>query len=116
MEGSIDVCCCRLYRRKAGQDVVDLAHEGGHAGLLGQNAAQEVGKRWALLFLPLRGQDLDHVADLAREGFKLTLKRLAVLEKSVLGVIYLSDEFANADEVIGDSDEVCCIGVRGESQ
>jgi hypothetical protein len=110
------MACGGFGRRKARQDVVDLAHEGGHAGLLGQNAAEEVGKRWALLFLPLRGQDLDHVADLAREGFKLTLKRLAVLEKSVLGVIYLSDEFANADEVIGDSDEVCCIGVRGESQ
>jgi hypothetical protein len=98
-------------RRKARQDVVDLTHEGDHAGLLHQNAAKEVGKRWAFLFGPLWGQNLDHVADLAREGFKLTLKRLAVFEKSVLGVIHLFHEFADANELTGYSAKVCCIGV-----
>ena len=51
------------------------------------------------------------MGDLARQGFELALKGLAVFKKSVLGVIHLFEEFADADEIVGDSAEVRVIGV-----
>ena len=51
------------------------------------------------------------VRDLAREGLKLSLKGLAILKKGVLGVIDFFEEFADADELVGDSAEVLVIGV-----
>ena len=54
------------------------------------------------------------MGDLARQGFKLALKGLAVFKKSVLGVIHLVEEFADADEIVGDSAEVRVIGVVAE--
>ena len=77
---------CRGFgRREPRQRVVDLPQQGGHAGLLGQDACEKVGERWPFLFGPLRGQDLDHMGDLARQGLKLALEGLAVFKKSVLG-------------------------------
>ena len=55
------------------------------------------------------------MGDLARQGLKLSLKGLAILKKSVLGVIHSFDSFANADEIVGDSAEVRVIGVVAES-
>ena len=109
--GSVGVGCGGFGRREPRQGVVDLAQQGGHAGLLGQDAGEKVGERWSFLFGPLRGQDLDHMGDLARQGLKLSLKGLAVFKKSVLGVIHFFEEFADADEIVGDSAEVRVIGV-----
>jgi hypothetical protein len=39
---------------------------------------------------------------------------LAVFKKSVLGVIHFFEEFADADEIVGDSAEVRVIGVVAE--
>ena len=101
---------CRGFgRRKPHQGVVDLSQQGGHAGLLGQDAGEKVGEGWSFLFGPLRGEDLDHMRDLAREGFKLSLKGLAVLKKGVLGVIDFFEAFADADEVVGDAAEVASL-------
>jgi hypothetical protein len=105
------VGCGGFGRREPHQGVVDLAQQGGHAGLLGQDAGEKVGERWSFLFGPLRGQDLDHMGDLARQGLKLSLKGLAVFKKSVLGMIHLFEEFADADEIVGDPAEVRVIGV-----
>ena len=60
-----------------------------------------------------RGQDLDHMRDLACQGFELALEGLAILKKGVLGVIHLVEHFADDDQVVGDSAEVCVIGVVG---
>jgi hypothetical protein len=49
------------------------------------------------------------------QGFELALKGLAILKKSILGVIHLVEQFADADEVVGDSAEVRVIGVVAES-
>ena len=100
--GGAGLGCVGFGRRKTHQGVVDLAHEGGHAGLLGQNPGEEVGERWPFLFGPLRGQDLDHMGDLAREGLELALEGLAVLKKGVLGVIHLVEHFADGDQVVGN--------------
>ena len=112
--GSVGVGCGGSGRREPRQGVVDLAQQGGHAGLLGQDAGEKVGERWSFLFGPLRGQDLDHMGDLASQGFELALEGLAVFKKSVLGVIHFFEEFADADEVVGDSAEVRVIGVVAE--
>ena len=106
--------CGGFGRREPHQGVVDLTQQGGHAGLLGEDAGEKIGERWAFLFRPLRGQDLDHVGDLPRQGFELTLEGLAVLKKGVLGVIHFFEEFADADEIVGDSAEVRVIGVVAE--
>jgi hypothetical protein len=82
---------------------VDLTQQGGHAGLLGQDAGEKVGEGWSFLFGPLRGQNLDQMGDLARQGLKLSLKGLAILKKGVLGMIDSFDRFAGADEIVGDS-------------
>ena len=107
----VGVGCRGFGRREPRQGVVDLTQQGGHAGLLGQDAGEKVGERWSFLFGPLRGQDLDHMRDLARQGLKLALKGLAILKKGVLGVIDFFEEFADADELVGDSAEVLVIGV-----
>jgi hypothetical protein len=101
-------------RREPRQGVVDLAQQAGHAGLLRQNACEQVGERWSFLFGPFRGQDSDHMGDLARQGLKLALKGLAILKKGVLGVIDSFDRFAKADDIVGDSAEVRVIGVVAE--
>ena len=98
--------CGGFGKREPRQGVVDLAQQGGHAGLLGQDAGEKVGERWPFWFGPLRGQDLDQMGELARQGLKLALERLAIFKESVLGVIHLFEEFADADEVVGDSAEV----------
>jgi hypothetical protein len=36
-----------LRRREARQGVVDLAQQGGHSGLLGQDACEKVGEGWS---------------------------------------------------------------------
>ena len=84
--GSVGVSRGGLRRREARQGVVDLAQQGGHAGLLSQDAGEKVGEGWSFLFGPLRGEDLDHMGDLACQGLKLALEGLAVFKKSVLGV------------------------------
>ena len=112
---SVGVGCGVLRRGEARQGVVDLAQQGGHVGLLGQDAGEKVGERWSFLFGPLRGQDLDHMGDLARQGFELSLKGLTMFKKSVLGVIHFVEEFADADEIVGDAAEVRVISVVAES-
>jgi hypothetical protein len=82
--------------------------------LLGQDPGEKVGERWSFLFGPLRGQDPDHMGDLARQGFELALEGLAVFKKSVLGVVHFFEQFAEADEVVGDSAEVPVISVVAE--
>jgi hypothetical protein len=72
------VGCGGFGRREPRQGLVDPAQQGGHSGLLGQDAGEKVGERWSFLFGPLRGQDLDHMGDLVCQGLKLTLERLAV--------------------------------------
>jgi hypothetical protein len=110
--GSVGVGCGgRFGRGEPRQGVRDLTHQSGHAGLLGQDAGEKVGERWSFLFGPLRGQDLDHMGDLARQGLKLSLKGLAVFQKSFLGMIHLVEEFADADEIVGDPAEVRVIGI-----
>jgi hypothetical protein len=109
--GSVGVGCGSFGRRKPRQGVVDLAQQAGHSGLLGEDAGEKVGERWSFLFWPLRGQDLDHMGDLASQGLKLALKGLAILKKGVLGVIDSFDRFAKADDIVGDSAEVRVIGV-----
>src|SRR6202453_2434011 len=109
--GSVGVGCGGLRRREARQGVVDLAEQGGHARLLREDAGEEVGERWAFLFGPVRGQDLDHMGDLARQGLKLALKGLAIVKKRVMRVIDLVEEFADADEVVADSAEIGVSGV-----
>ena len=106
--------CGGFGRREPHQGAVDLAQQGGHAGLLSQDTCEKVGEGWSFLFGPFRGQDSDHMGDLARQGFKLSLKGLAVVKKSVLGMIHLVEEFADADEVVGVSAEVRVIGVVAE--
>jgi hypothetical protein len=108
------VRCGILHWGEARQGIVDLAQQGGHSGLLGQDACEKVGEGWSFLFAPLWGQDLDHMRNLARQGFELALEGLAVFKKSVLGMIHLVEEFADADEVLGDSAEVRVIGVVAE--
>jgi hypothetical protein len=78
--------------------------------LLGQDAGEKVGEGWSFLFGPLWSQNLDQMRNLARQGFELALEGLAVFKKSVLGVIHLVEEFAGADEIVGDSAEVRVIG------
>jgi hypothetical protein len=51
---------------------------------------------------------------LAREGLELALEGVAILQKGVLAVIHLVEELADGGEVVGDSAEVCVIGVVGE--
>ena len=114
VDGSVGVGCGGFGRREPRQGVVDLTQQGGHSGLLGQDACEKVGERWSFLFGPLWGQDLDHMGDLACQGLKLALKGLAVFKKSVLGVIHFFEEFADADEIVGDSAEVRVIGVVAE--
>ena len=58
VERSVGVGGGRFGRREPRQGVVDLAQQGGHAGLLGQDAGEKVGERWSFLFGLLRGQDL----------------------------------------------------------
>ncbi len=101
--------CGGFGRGEPHQGVVDLAQQGGHSGLLGQDAGEKVGERWSFLFGPFRGQDLDHMGDLARQGFELALEGLAVFKKSVLGVIHFFEEFADADEIVGDSAEAASL-------
>ncbi len=103
--------CGGFGRREPRQGVVDLAQQGGHAGLLGQDAGEKVGERWAYMFGALWGQDLDHMGDLACQGLKLALEGLAVFKKGVLGVINSFDRFAKANNIVGDSAEVRVIGV-----
>jgi hypothetical protein len=112
--GSVGVSRGGLHRREARQGVVDLAQQGGHAGLLGQDAGEKVGERWSFLFGSFRGQDLDHMADLARQGLKLALEGLAVFKKGVMRVIHLLEQFADGDEIVGDLAEGRVVGVVAE--
>ena len=54
------------------------------------------------------------MGDLACQGLELSLKGLAILKKGVLGVIHFFEEFADADEIVGNSAEVRVIGVVAE--
>jgi hypothetical protein len=105
------VACGGLRRRKPRQGVVDLPEQGGHSGLLRQNAGEKVGEGWSFLFGTLWGQDLNHMGDLACEGLKLALKGLAILKKGVLGVIDSFDCLAKADDIVGNSAKVRVIVV-----
>jgi hypothetical protein len=115
--GGVGVGCGgRVGRRESHQGVVDLAQQGGHAGLLGQDAGEKVGERWSFLIGPLRGQNLDQMGELAREDLKLALEGLAVFKKDLLGVIHLVEQLAGPDDVVGDTAEVRVIGVVADPQ
>ena len=55
------------------------------------------------------------MGDLARQGFELALEGLAVFKKGVLRVIHLVEQFADANEVVGDAAEGRVVGVVAES-